>query len=58
MVFQLLATFKTLGDPYGIQVAAIMRTISRDEILGILLLMFGIVFAFAFAQHLSFGNEF
>ena len=57
MVFQLLETFKTLGDPYGIQVAAIMRTISRDEILGILLLMFGIVFAFAFAQHLSFGND-
>ena len=34
-----------------------MRTIARDEILGILFLMFGIVFAFSFAQHLSFGND-
>ena len=57
MVFQLLETFKSLGDPYGIQIAAIMRTIARDEILGILFLMFGIVFAFSFAQHLSFGND-
>ena len=46
-----------MGDPYGIQIAAIMRTISREEILGILFLMFGIVFAFSFAQHLSFGND-
>ena len=29
MVFQLLETFKTLGDPYGIQVAAIMKILFR-----------------------------
>ena len=56
-VFQMLETFKTLADPYGLQIAGIMATISRAEILGILGLMFGILFAFSYGQFVTFGND-
>ena len=57
MVFQMLETFKTLGDPYGLQIAGIMMTMSREEILGILGLVFGIVFAFSYGQYITFGAD-